>query len=1096
MKKIILNFVMFFATVTAFCVILPSSAFALTAEEVGAIAPSGSYCYEDDENGDVWVQTNGSWVKCDVVDNSYNLDAVVSYVRQKMIKREENITVLFATKSNGFSDLCTGYESNSDPAYIDFTSEKAELFRQRFFSTVYSLDGIIDNKLRAVSGDYLRKNVTDYSLEVGRPIASDHTGEDGYRFFSVSFLFDYYTDAAQEQEISEFVEQWNNVYIKNSNSIVQKDGLTINEKNYYTVKTAYKFLALNTIYDYETRNNQANPTQYNSSHSAYGAFFGNTKNSENVVDLSKYVWSTDNPSQKNVVSPSVNGQGLAVCEGYTQAMYYICQYNGIDCRIVEGDYTEPTNSDPHAWNTVKLCDYNSDTYDLSSARWYYLDSTFANSIETDRISLVDYSYFLRGSENVAFSPSSHQQSQTALDGALSTADYVFGSASLDFGNSWAVLTRRADINNFKEVENYFIISPEKKYYKLEKGALVEQTGSSKEIVYSATLYYYNITVQDLVNGVECKNDYSAIENSGSYDLSALNISTNEVIYPFTLVIQKKDMSDINNYYSLKWNEKEIVNNEFTEITQVEFKGSYLDFTVEISDIEGHTLRQSIDYVVKIYDSNSNEVNPKDPGLYYIIIDFNMGEGTNFCNVFTIPFEIVKCNFSSLSVDEIKDVAFGSDVVSGCNTLILNDSTVLVRGVDYEVALADGSGLNYGDDGYVIYTALAGNKYVAQGTTLYRHYIVSIRCDLSFLSGQSTNSKYAYTGAEIRPNDFVISISLGGKIYVLQEGTDYNIVSYSNNINPGTAYVNIEFIGNYSGSAQMSFIIASADSQGNQNNTNNNTGGGQTQNIIDVVVSDTLVYNGAPQIPETIVTVNGNRLVYGTDYTVSGVGVNPSVYECVVKGTGVYGFIEARRAVFVLPGNITSVKNSSKSGKVSISWDNQGGFCFYEVYVYDSGSKKWRLMAKTDKASYSSSYVYKKGKKVKVSANSSYKFKIRGYYDVIVNGVVYNKCGQFTELSIATPTKAPAISKVKKGNKKLTASWKRISGASGYEIQCATDSKFKKNKKTVTVKKGKTTSATVKSLKAKKIYYVRIRAYKTVGSKKIYSAYSKVVKVKL
>ncbi|MGN1123554.1 MAG: hypothetical protein ACI4RR_04365, partial [Eubacterium sp.] len=272
MKKRMINLLLFLAVATAFAFMLPSSVFALTAEEVKAIAPAGSYCYEDTLTGDVWVLSGESWVKCDVVDNSKNLDSVVSYVRSKMIKREESITVLFATKSEGFSDICTGYSSNTDSVYTAFTLAKGELFKQRFDKGVYSLDGIADNKQRAVSGDYLKKNVVSSTLAPGRLIASDHTGEDGYRFFLMSFTFEYNTTQLQEQKVSEFVEKWNDTYVNNPNSVIQKAGLNANEKNYYIVKTAYKFLALNTIYDDDTRNNTANPAQYKSSHSAYGAF--------------------------------------------------------------------------------------------------------------------------------------------------------------------------------------------------------------------------------------------------------------------------------------------------------------------------------------------------------------------------------------------------------------------------------------------------------------------------------------------------------------------------------------------------------------------------------------------------------------------------------------------------------------------------------------------------------------------------------------------------------------------------------------------------------------------------------------------------------
>ena len=107
-------------------------------------------------------------------------------------------------------------------------------------------------------------------------------------------------------------------------------------------------------------------------------------------------------------------------------------------------------------------------------------------------------------------------------------------------------------------------------------------------------------------------------------------------------------------------------------------------------------------------------------------------------------------------------------------------------------------------------------------------------------------------------------------------------------------------------------------------------------------------------------------------------------------------------------------------------------------------------------------------------------------------------------TITTPTtaakpvakpKSAKIKKVKSAKKAIAVEWKKVSGVKGYQIQVATDKKFKKNKKTVTVKKQKTTKTTIKKLKAKKKYYVRIRTYKTVNGKKVYSSWSKVKSVK-
>ena len=101
----------------------------------------------------------------------------------------------------------------------------------------------------------------------------------------------------------------------------------------------------------------------------------------------------------------------------------------------------------------------------------------------------------------------------------------------------------------------------------------------------------------------------------------------------------------------------------------------------------------------------------------------------------------------------------------------------------------------------------------------------------------------------------------------------------------------------------------------------------------------------------------------------------------------------------------------------------------------------------------------------------------------------------TAPKIVAKSKSTSIKKVKAAKKAISVIWKKVGGVKGYQVQVATDKKFKKNKKTVTVKKQKTTKTTVKKLKAKKKYYVRVRTYKIVNGKKVYSAWSKVKSVK-
>ena len=84
-----------------------------------------------------------------------------------------------------------------------------------------------------------------------------------------------------------------------------------------------------------------------------------------------------------------------------------------------------------------------------------------------------------------------------------------------------------------------------------------------------------------------------------------------------------------------------------------------------------------------------------------------------------------------------------------------------------------------------------------------------------------------------------------------------------------------------------------------------------------------------------------------------------------------------------------------------------------------------------------------------------------------------------------------VSKHKKG-RKLVVCWNAVKGAKGYQLQYALNKKFKK-KKSIQTKK---TKYTIKKLKKKKTYYIRVRAYKMNGKKKVYGKWSTVKKVKI
>lgn len=106
--------------------------------------------------------------------------------------------------------------------------------------------------------------------------------------------------------------------------------------------------------------------------------------------------------------------------------------------------------------------------------------------------------------------------------------------------------------------------------------------------------------------------------------------------------------------------------------------------------------------------------------------------------------------------------------------------------------------------------------------------------------------------------------------------------------------------------------------------------------------------------------------------------------------------------------------------------------------------------------------------------------------------------QISELKKYAPKKMTLSVKSKK-KRTITISWKRNKSVSGYELQYSTSKKFpaqKSKTKNGYTSSNKTTSSTVRGLKSKKTYYVRIRAYKKVKGIRVSGAWSKVRKIKV
>lgn len=234
---------------------------------------------------------------------------------------------------------------------------------------------------------------------------------------------------------------------------------------------------------------------------------------------------------------------------------------------------------------------------------------------------------------------------------------------------------------------------------------------------------------------------------------------------------------------------------------------------------------------------------------------------------------------------------------------------------------------------------------------------------------------------------------------------------------------------------------------------------------------------------TFSSSNENVIKINSDGTFNAISKGTATVTISLKNNPSIKHIENIK-VILEPEKITGLKaQNQKRTTLEITWDVQYYGDKYEVYIYNSKKKKYKKIG---------TIPTNVGKIYNIESGTTYRFKIRAVRTV--NGTTYY--GPYSDvLKTTTATDKTKISKLKKAKKKITVNWKKISKATGYEIQVATNKKFTKNKKSIKISKNKTTSKTIKKLKSKKKYYVRVRTYRKVAGKKVYSSWSSIKNIK-
>ena len=376
-------------------------------------------------------------------------------------------------------------------------------------------------------------------------------------------------------------------------------------------------------------------------------------------------------------------------------------------------------------------------------------------------------------------------------------------------------------------------------------------------------------------------------------------------------------------------------------------------------------------------------------------------------------------------------------------------------------------------------------------------------------------EYEYNGKSHEPE-----IESSESAPELEQGSDYE-VTYENNINAGTATIKITGKDIFCGTVERSFKITP-----DENGMHVCYFAENNETYLETT------FKGKKVEPEVVI----DGLVRGKDYTVTYVN-NEKPGEARAELTGIGNYKGSETLYFTIYGKLPAadpIADQTYTGN-EITPDivipglkaGEDYYMYYEdnqypgvatVTIYGTGYYKgtatihFKIIKKTEKFVSNvklnrTSYTYTgktirpsvtvtvNGKKIGASAYKLYykNNKNSGIGTVQVRGTgKYSRINKTITFKILPPK--TLLTGLKKANRSFIASWKKNIQATGYQIQYAADSRFTKERKTVTVGKQSATRYKISGLKNKKTYYVRIRSYKRVGKKILYSSWSTVKKI--
>ena len=332
----------------------------------------------------------------------------------------------------------------------------------------------------------------------------------------------------------------------------------------------------------------------------------------------------------------------------------------------------------------------------------------------------------------------------------------------------------------------------------------------------------------------------------------------------------------------------------------------------------------------------------------------------------------------------------------------------------------------------------------------------------------SQTSYPFDGKPKRPE---VTVVLNGR--TLTPGVDYT-VAYSKNVDPGTAAVIITGR-TVEGTKYLFFTI------GNMIQT---PAADVDEIVVGVGYTKTFNIEGC----HTPLSASGVNAAIATatisEQTVSVKGVMVGTYELALTAASNDVYNEAQVTsksgnptiiVKVVPAKTASVTAENANKGIKITWKKVTGATGY-VIKRQAGSGEWKSIKTITSGStltYTDTYGNTNGTKytyrvyAKAATGTSYLYRAAECYKVA----------------------RPTISSVtNSASKKMTVKWAKNAKANGYQIQYSLKSNFS-GAKSVPADKNSIVTKTIGGLTKGKKYYVRLRTYKKVGSKKYYSTWS-------